>query len=377
MAKQVSKTLFNVLDNPIVSTILDKSSDIIPVVEEVSKWWKADLYSRKPTPAEYDDEGNVIATNLDLSTFLYALWDRGAVINFPEYKRLRRAQVTEGHMVISGDNRHGKLTGLTSNENVFTFGVRIIDSNVVSTDQSGHFRTFLVTGFDGNWYDGWKTISWMPDASENKFLTENKLFTDNRVIFKNFITPEKWLSFYGQYYFITKSLIDRMSDELKFVKEQVKKSFAELPKTVGESVKVTFPKKTIVEQGEKIQVDCFEVEVDLPASINEYSIHPDIEKEKALGSYEYWNEKKKYLTEYIAKFRYACRCVEKAASDMDPINHFPMWMKNCKWEQNYREPGKRTDWNRLVLTQPGVGQRGIAIRYRRYTKTETVSDKVD
>ena len=50
---------------------------------------------------------------------------------------------------------------------------------------------------------------------------------------------------------------------------------------------------------------------------------------------------------------------------------FPGWIQNAKWEENHAI--KRTHWNRLILTQLGVGEKGIALRYRTFQKTERVA----
>jgi hypothetical protein len=52
----------------------------------------------------------------------------------------------------------------------------------------------------------------------------------------------------------------------------------------------------------------------------------------------------------------------------------PAWIKDAKWERNYVEKGKRKEWDRLVLFQPEVGKRGVAIRKRTWEKTEEVSE---
>jgi len=374
-AKQVAATLKTIHENSDLINILNRQNDSINLCNTIDGYWKYDLYNRKPSPAEYDESGKLIPTDLDLATFMYALWDRGAVINFPTYKSKRPMTIREGQNVVSKDNRHGKVIGLTSNENVFTFGVRIIDQNVVSTDQVGFPRTYLFTDLTGKWYEGWRVVNWLPTASENKFLNENKLWTGNQVVFKNFVTPEKWLSFYGQYYFITKAMIQRLEDEKRFVKEQIKDISSKLP---PEEVKKIIPpavKTTYKVEGEKIKINCFQVEIDIPEFKNEFSNHPNLNKEKEMGSLGFWRDREKTLTSFLSKFRFICRCIEKAAYDMNVIEHFPAWLKDVKWEANYREPGKRTDWNRLVLVQPAPGERGIAIRCRVWEKTETVANE--
>ncbi len=84
----------------------------------------------------------------------------------------------------SSKNRNGKITNLTSNKDLFSFGVRIEDENVETDEKIGDFRTFNLTDYAGEWYDGWSSIQFSPTAKENSFLNENSLW---RRIFRNVI----------------------------------------------------------------------------------------------------------------------------------------------------------------------------------------------
>ena len=139
MPKQVSKTLKGVLDHPLMETIMDRSKDISVAVDEVTRWWDYDLYTRKPGPAYTVDEV-FTGTDLDLACFMYALSERNAVINIPTYKSMRKKTIKKGQMVTSADNRHGNITGLASNKKVFSFSVRIKDMNVMTSEQVGDYR---------------------------------------------------------------------------------------------------------------------------------------------------------------------------------------------------------------------------------------------
>jgi hypothetical protein len=352
--------------------VLNRQSDVTELIDDVNSFWVYDLLSRKPSPAEYDDSGKLIkTTNLDLSTFLYALVDRGAVINLPEYKSRRPKSITEGTIVTSSENRHGKIIGLVSNREVFSFGLRILDMNVMSTDKSGFPRCFLLTDFDGSWYDGWKKIDFIATSEENKFLFENKLLTGNMIYFNNFVTPEKWVSLYGQYYLLTKALIDRMTDEMRYLRSQ-KFSLIERGLVSSQQVGSDYPSTTKL-PGKKIKVQAFEVEVDLPEPEGQYEIYS-----QSLEGFKIICDKIDKIREALERFRFATRCVEYAASKQKYMETFPAWITNVSWEKDYKTgPRSRSKWNRLKIVQPGPFQKSIALRTRWYEVTQEVAEDAE
>jgi len=372
--REVAKTLMTILDHPLVQDLMDRQSNCLDLIDDVNSWWMPDLFSRKPSPAEFDDSGNLIkATNLDLATFLYSLADRKAVINLPVYTSRRPKSTTEGTIVTSSQNRHGQIIGLVSNKEVFSFGIRILDMNVISSGQVGFPRAYIITDFDGSFYSGWKSIQFIPDAKENQFLFEHKLLSENKILFDNFVTPEKWISFYGQYYFITKSLIQRLVEEqthLKSEKERLIKAGVKIDE--NDSIQPEFP-PTSKEPGKKIQVDAFEVEVDLPEYINSYLSYPTTVEDLKLVV-----DKISKIRKALEKFRFMARCVELAASKQKYMETFPSWIQNVSWETNYKASSRsRSFWNRLRIVQPGPFQKSIAIRTRWFKVTQQVREEAE
>ena len=51
----------------------------------------------------------------------------------------------------------------------------------------------------------------------------------------------------------------------------------------------------------------------------------------------------------------------------------PHWIKNVEWEPGFREPGKRTDWERLKLFQPEPGLHSVSILKRTFDKATQVA----
>jgi len=374
--KKVASTLVNVLDNPLMQNIIDRSLPIQPVIDKMLNHWSYDLFSRKPGTA-YTDDGIFAGTDLDLACFLFALADRGAVINIPKYEGRRAKTITEGERVISNENRHGKIISIVSNKETFSFSVRILDTNVITTDSVGNFRNFMLVDLDGKWYDGWKCIEFVPTAKENDFMNNNSLWSENKVVFKNFIHPNRWISFYGQHYFITKALITRLTEEASFLKD-VAKVMRDRGVRIGSSggEKKEWPKKSIVGETKSIKVPAFEAEIDFPeysslwpkedeltSSLPEYTGSTESELLKAVE-----NRSRLFSYTLIPKLRFATRATEYAFNFYsNDGKKMPKWIENANWETGYKQKGKRKEWNRLVLS------RGIALRYRKYEKSEIVS----
>jgi hypothetical protein len=162
-AKKISKNIKGLMENPIVLDILNRHSDITEAAEKVCDFWSYDLMNRKPSPA-YDEYGLFKGTDLDLAVFLYALAERGAVINIPRYKSMRQSKMREDQTLLSKENRHGELLGVQANKDFFTFSINVMDQNVVGEDKVGDYRTFSMTDLDGGFYPGWETIQFVPTA---------------------------------------------------------------------------------------------------------------------------------------------------------------------------------------------------------------------
>lgn len=364
--KHVAKTLKNILDHPMMVNILDKSKDISNIVNEVSNWWTYDLFTRKPGPA-YDEDGIFLGTNLDLACFLYELADRKAIINLPEYKNIRSKKIKEGQIKVSDKNRHGAILGLNANKETFLFSMKIKDMNIITSNFVGDYRNFSITDFTGNWYDGWKKIDFIPDKEENKFISESKILENNSIIFNNFVSPNRWTSFFGQYYFITKVLIDRLTEEASYYYSETKKMLEEgIRFPERENSNEEEGQRVEREKGKSIKVKAFQVEIDTPK--NE-SVFPTFEHNQE-NLIKLSDLRRYYIYKLIPKLRFATRATE--LSYYNSQDNMPSWLENVKWEKDYVVPGKRIKWERLVLFQPGVGERGVSIRKRNYEKSEMV-----
>jgi hypothetical protein len=375
--KKVASTLLNVLDTPRMQTILNRIEPIQPVIDELLNHWSYDLYTRSPGAA-YTEDGVFQGTDLDLACFLFALAERGAVINIPKYTSRRPKQHTEGEIVVSADNRHGKILGVLANKENSSFSIRIMDANVMTTDSVGNFRNFMLVDVDGTWYDGWKTIEFVATAKENDFLTNKSLWTGNSVVFKNFIHPNRWISFYGQHYFTTKVLLDRLTEESKFLGDLAKdmrKRGIIIGGSTGE--KKEWPKKTVVGDQKSIKVEAFEAEVEYPDFLGAYDVNcesmlPDYKGTTASELLKAVEDRARIITfSILPKLRFATRATEYAFQfygTNGSSKKMPAWIDNASWAPGYVVKGKKKEWNRLMFA------RGIGLRYRVFLHSEIVAN---
>jgi len=363
--KHVAQTLLNMNIHPITLDIMDRTKNLDSAISEIKSWWGYDLFKRKPGPAYYDETGKLHMTNLDLACFLWELSKRSAIINIPIYKSRRASKKRTDQMTISESNRHGEIIGLQSNKDFFSFSVKIKDMNVIGEESVGDFRTFMITDFDGSWYDGWRKIEFMPSLKENRWLYENKLFTENTIYFKNFIAPSRWTSFFGHHYYITKLMIERLVEESSFCREGYKKMLKKginFPSSEGPT---SYSYGTKV-KGIKKKFNAYEVKLQRPDFEGEYKVLKP-SQDNMLELYL----RQKTFSKVANSLRFMTRATEYA--HFTNADNFPSWLKNTKWESNYVEKGKRIKWNRLVLFQPGVGKLPWAILKRVYKKSTEVA----
>jgi len=192
------------------------------------------------------------------------------------------------------------------------------------------------------------------------------LITENKIYFKNFVHPNRWTSFFGHYYLITKLMIERLEDESKYYNSLIKQ-MAEagitFPKGEG-------PESHEYEYGESKQMKfkAFEVEVFVPECEikGEYPKYEFNHTHLAL-LYQF----RKNLRSGLDRLRFMTRATEMA--HYQNPNSMPAWLQNVKWENDFKKSGGRTKWQRLKLFQTAVGEHSVSILKREYEKSQTVS----
>jgi hypothetical protein len=393
--KQMPQSLLSVLDSPVLQMVLDRTTPIQQLTAAIFTAlddWSLDLYSRKPGPA-LNSNGEFVGTDLDLATFLTALAVRGAVIAIPTYDNLRARTTREGERHLPGP-RNGNIMSIYANKEVFTFGVRIKDNSVVFQDpvtgreSAGQPRNFSLLGVDGCWHEGWKTIQFSPSAPENSFLSDRNLWTDNKLVFKHFVHPNRWQTLYSRHYFVTKALIERLTDQAAFLNSEIKRLKSEgidFPPR-GSYGTSPPPSKTIKTGGDqRVTVEAMQVEVDLPPWEGSYEPLPST----SLALESAYQTRKDWVYTLIPQLTFAIRAVELAFykygfEGQRPEKELgvncgsekiPHWISGTEWQRDYVPPGRNASWSRLILFQPGVGQRSVSIRYRLFPKSERLSVK--
>jgi hypothetical protein len=353
-----------------LALLLDRTSDVRAVCDRIAATWRYDLATRKVGGAYEDDDG-VYRTDLDLACYMAAIAEHRGTIVLPEYRTRRAAMKREGEVIISKDNRHGRVIGLTSNADVFSFNVLIEDANVMTADSVGKPRNFMLQDLDGTWHDGWKVIRVMPSTPEEKRLFEG---TNGQVSFKYFVHPNRWTSFYGRAYLLAKVAEKRLEDQDRFLKAESKR----IKDALG-IVPEPWPKTTKVGSEESIKVEAFNAEVDgmfYLGSYTEYSTDA-----AGLGQV---SDLRHRVGELLRTLRFHIRATEfafysqsfKPAVGCGATSYLvsggvnleqPSWAKGG-WTCGYKESAKaRNHWARREC------EAGLSIRFRVWEKTEKVA----
>ncbi len=363
----ISQTIENLIGSPEMETITDRSQPVNGLVDEVKAEWAYDMLERKPAPA-YVENGLTHASDIDLVSVLSALDDRNAIINIPEYDRRRAKTTREDEWVVSDKNRHGKLIGLVSNKDVFSFSVRIYDQNVVNTDtnETGAYRNFLVTDLEGQMYKGWSTIEFRGTEEEKDFFDKSGIALGNSIPVKNFVTPQLWSSFFSGKYVKLKSLIARLEDEAGYYRTATKqlKDALHIQSEKGYVSPIVHKKGPKTTRGKSIPivVEGLKAEMDVPLT-GEYTPVPFNK-----AGYEMAKDRANTLTySTIPRLRFNARAVELAF-----LNGGEDGEKNPGWNHPEIErgvkltPRARTEWNKMDFGE------GYSIRFRTFEKTERV-----
>lgn len=377
----VAKTLKHILDNPIVSASLDRSRRIDELIAPVMAFWEADLEERRPAPAYIkgvDGEPVYQGTDMDMITVLMALSQRRAVVNIPNYERLRKSSLRSNQYVVSGENRHGQIIRPVSHLDTHSFSVLIKDFNVIETKKGkeivGAPRNFSVVDDHGELYDGWESLEWRANKKEEEFIKKHKLEAYRDTIeFRYFVHPALAASFYGSYYLSTKALAIRIADQAahyKKVAQYLRKRGIRLPPPKDKEHVVHWKEGDT----KPISVQNLEARLILPPYHGKYPIYgidefkegekPKVEIYKKMPSdrdlknrrkvlrYALWASKK-LVRKYGPMVRFPVRAVELAfflygiKPDKEKGREIIPGWEIPKWQKDYIENGGRINWNML------------------------------
>lgn len=355
--------------------LLDRGQDPRAAVNRVLDGWGYDLEKRKPGVAFEDPEHpGRFTIDRELAVYMAALADRGAVLTLPHYQTRRAATRTEGEVVVSKQNRHGKALGITSNKDVFSFNVLIDDAQTITTDSVGKPKNFMLQDLDGKWHRGWSRISLIPKTDAEKALFKRT----SEVSFDYFVHPNRWSSFYSRAFLLAKLSIERLTDQQKFLRAERKRLREALdvpPTEWAKSIKVGSERKETFW--------AFNAVLDGIEFTGEYAEYPTTKE--ALEDVDLLLKR---IDGLLKKLRFHTRATEFAfwkhavleTMPKDKLlaylkgdgngNHprQPSWAKDA-WTVGFKEtPKARTFWARMDRPREG-----LALRWRCWQKQERVA----
>ena len=311
-------TISEILDNAHLKRLTDRSENIDDILEILISEWES-----KDT--------------IDVAGLIFMMSKRMEDITIPHYKSIRPTTLTEGQ-TSPKENRHGKIVGLSANKDIFSFGIKIFDESVINEGKpDGDFRNFSVTDPSGELLDGWKTK------------------------IPIFVNSNRWADFYSLNYFLSKVMIDRLTDEAKNIFSQIKTMKKNGLKLPTDDVKKEWPKTTKA-LGKSVTFTSLDVEVDFIDYINKYKVYDETQENLVLLT----EKRKKIIYTIIPILRFTTRCTELAFFQHND-NRIPNWQKNVKWEIGFKIPGKKIKWDRIQITET------CSIRKRIKSKKETMA----
>jgi hypothetical protein len=356
IAKTVSKVV-NLKDS-CSKAILDRRFNIdIDFIEKVINKSTMGWEGRKPKSVT-NKKGEIIYSDLDLLSWLVPLALRGAVIEIPNYTNKRISTTTEGERKV-GQKRFGKITGLVSNKDMYSFSVQITDYNVIGKDlltekeQIGKTRRFMLVDIDGNLRDFGKKLLFSPTAKENAFLFNKNLMINNEMSFRYVVHPNRWRSVFSSQHLLKKMLLARINDEAKFYR-------LEIARLKNEGFYLSDVKKTIKEIGltNKIKLATMEMALKMPKFIGKYKTVAN-----NLEGLKFATDRYKWLIYNIRPLvQFAIRANELAyfkfggvLTKNEKIAH---WLGDLNWETKSKNFHYKNKWNYLALGN------GFTLRYR-------------
>lgn len=351
----------------IIEAASDRSSNGIALAQEVVEDWGCDLSSRK-LRTTLDEDGAKV-TEVDAMALFIELARTKKIINLPDYTNARPSTVKEGTVLVSRTNRHGPVLNLSSNKAVFSAGLMTKDANVVTTDEVGAYRTFMLTDLNGELdMERWSTV---------EILTQDPAIPD-RISLTCMVNPGRWASIYGRPYIAAKALMIHLDEKVKDLTKQV--SALKFRQSNG---KTWGSKTTQVGGSTSIMVDAFE------AVLDGFELHGEFEQysrsAKGLQAAESALKDAKRL---LRMLQFLTRMTEKAFYDhaVKPrlggsLSGVLKWVENGgeqaptvatwkkgTWVCGYKPTAQsRTRWARMEMLP------GIHLRWRVWSKRETVS----
>lgn len=334
--------------------ITNRNLPVDAEIERLLEHWRYDIEKRAVPAAIIDADGKKCA-KADMLSFLSALCDRGAVINLESYQSATASTTRSDQLVVSKANRHGKLKSIVFNQETLGASVRIVDANVITTDEDGEQdvgadRNFTVVTPDGEFYAGMPTMDFVPNRKENDFIA-GVLNDDGTIMFDRFVSEQRRYSFFGRPYLTAKLLIERLKDEATFCRAEMAR-IVQAGVTVPASSYVPVAKgATVPKTIRTIEVDIQDVDAAFSGSYAAYSTD--------LAGWEAARKRKNAITYVIVpKLVLHTRATELAMMKYDGVNPVTgdVVMTVPKWAAVTVDNAlkiKRTVWHALKRADNG------------------------
>lgn len=349
--------------DPLTRRILDRRVAMTPefvraVIDRSRFTWAG----RSPQRSKHSD---VRLSDLDFASVFVELARRHAVIEIPEYRNRRPLTRVMGRRRV-GAARFGHVCRLIGNKDTFSFCVVVKDQAIAQeqgeTEALGLPMTYMVVDIDGTWYEGWHHVRFNTTAPENEFLMHHALLTDGVLHFQYFVHPNRAQAFFGAPYLRLKMLIERLEDEARYCRSEVKRLVSE---GVIRDSAPSSPSTTEHSATEKVQA--FEVRVRMPplqGSYEHYAL-PLEPRERLSAAYA----RDVYLTRrLIPEVRFVVRADELAYYRYGfETNRRPWWAKSLTIEREVRMPRGRIKWSHIPITTE------CGVWFRQYERTERVA----
>ncbi len=368
-----------------LKVLADRGEDIRALCNRLLEVWGYNLDDRRPGIAYVDEQGHPV-TDMDLAVFLSAMVSNRVMVNLPAYKSRRAATKREGEWITSKENRHGQLTGLSTNKAVGSFGIRFNDLNVVQATDEGTKvaapRVMNLVDITGEWYGGWSEGMEILPTGLPKDVFESLSGAASTLKFKYFIHPNRWPSLYGVYYVVAKAAITRLANERQALNKRIAKlrEKLEIPKPVWAKSHTTGKSKKEMIKAYEVDLQGFELK-------GEYTHDKEPDTKEVYDAQVALNKR---LGDFLEQLRFLTRATEYAfrfhavkpnvaddkvldwcAGTVDVQPRIPVWIKNRKegseWELGYKIPGKQKKFARLPV------QEDMALLFRVWEKSETVA----
>jgi hypothetical protein len=347
-----------------VNNVLDRSNNIDDVAKDLVSFWQMDIAQRKPSPALIDPTtGKVQPTDLDLLCLMSTLAARKAKVFIPDGYKSQSPTVTRGagSQVVVSPTRMGPITSVGSNADFFAFSFTVNDLSVLdtATDAFGAYRTFHITGKDGRRHSMWSNgLNFVPDARENEFIKDFGLVgPDGALTVTNIVSPSRRLAFYRDEYWLTKLVIQRMSEEASALRAFVRSA---APKTSSGGTK--YSGATTKEVTKEVQCPIMTVEMDAPFS-GSFETPTDVAVAR---------EDIKFFESALQDLRFAARATEyafyKTLGERGPM---PAWAASARFDDALVG---RTNWRAMKgSTLAPKTMSDVTLRYRIRSKMEKVA----